>query len=74
MGYRNRILIVLALILSAGLVALLLIQGFGSRRLEAELEQRLSAALSTPVIVDDRRRLTKRVLTVIVVEEWQEFY
>lgn len=54
MRYRSRILVVLVLILSAGLAAaLLLIQGFGSRRLEAELEQRLSAALSTPVIVDE---------------------
>ena len=48
--YRNRILVVLALILGAGLVGLLLIQGLGPGRLEAELERRLSAALSTPVL------------------------
>jgi hypothetical protein len=53
MGHRNRILVILALVLGAGLAVLLLVRGFGPERLAAELEQRLSAALSTPVMVGE---------------------
>jgi uncharacterized protein YhdP len=51
--YRIRIVLVLALVLSVGLVGLSLIRILGPGRLEAELERRLSAALSTPVVVDE---------------------